>query len=167
MLLQHVEHFLGTLGSHRQALGTAVTSRRGAVGGSSGEACRSAAPSTAPLPSLYNTLDRPRTHTSRAEVRSTITTDQSIRRSERSEPACSERRARELSLREHEKGGGRENTHTLHTGPATTSVLCSLSRRVVHSPSPSRVWMSVKVSVRDEWLVILGYIRKSAPYCHT
>ena len=36
---------------HRLALGAAVTSRWGAVGGSSGEACRSAAPPTAPLPS--------------------------------------------------------------------------------------------------------------------
>ncbi|EOD30680.1 cytochrome C peroxidase [Emiliania huxleyi CCMP1516] len=38
-------------GAHRLAPGAAVTSRSGAVGGSSAEACRSAAPPTAPLPS--------------------------------------------------------------------------------------------------------------------
>ena len=38
-------------GAHRPAPGAAVTSRRGAVGGSSGEACHSASPPTAPLPS--------------------------------------------------------------------------------------------------------------------
>ena len=38
-------------GAHRPAPGAAVTSRRGAVGGSSAEACRSAAPPIAPLPS--------------------------------------------------------------------------------------------------------------------